>query len=220
VTACNATVSHHTEAVRNRDRRDLQCDEPYCCLSDRVLGLFEELLATFKPPPKNNHKKEGVFPMFTFHFNLPSKRMNAEEPKPLFVDRGEIYIETENGYFPCIGWSDLLLSVVIQWIGNCISMLDMKHGEQNVTNHFMNGPYFFALQKGEEDSIKMRFIKRIGDSEEKEKIPSLNVAFADYCDVLLNLTERIINDPAFQWFGKEQDRTNFKRSIELLRARL
>lgn len=158
--------------------------------------------------------------MFTFHFSLPSKVISAGGGNSLSITRGEIYIETDYGYFPSIGWSDRLLSVISQWIGNIIIMLDPKHGEQTVTNYFMNGPYFFDIQKIGKDRIKIRFIRRIGESEEIEEIPFLNIAFADYCDALLCLTENVIRDPGFQWLEKEQARINFERSVAKLRASL
>jgi hypothetical protein len=161
-----------------------------------------------------------VAAIFTFHFNLPSKAMSTEGGDRLPITRGEIYIETDDGYFPCPGWGDRLLSVISHWIGNIIIMLDPKYGEQTVTNYFMNGPYFFDLQKIGKDRINIRFMRRIGESEAREEIPSLTIAFAEYCDALLSLTESIIRDPSFQWLEKAQTRINFERSVAKLRASL
>lgn len=158
--------------------------------------------------------------MFTFHVSLPSKVMSTEGGDYLSITRGEIYVETDHGYFPCLGWSDRLLSVISHWIGNLIIMTDPKYEEQTVTNSFMNGPYFFESQKSEKDRINIRFMRRIGESEATEELPSLTIAFAEYCNALLFLTEGIIGDPGFQWLEKEQARINFERSVAKLRASL
>lgn len=158
--------------------------------------------------------------MFTFHFSLPSKVVSAERGDRLPITRGEIYIETDNGYFPSFGWSDRLLSVISHWIGNILVMLDLKYGEQTIPNYFMNGPYFFDIQKREKDRITIRFMRRIGESEATEEIPSITVAFAEYCDALLSLSESIIRDPSFRRLEKEQTRINFEQSVAKLRASL
>jgi hypothetical protein len=157
--------------------------------------------------------------MLRFHVHFPSKGIGAEGKKSRSENREEIYIETENGYFPGIGWSDLPLSVVSMWISNTMRMLDPQYGEHFVTNYFMDGPYCFDLQKTEKESIVIRFMRCVGESK-KEKIPSLTIAFTDYCHALLDLAENIISDSDFQWYGKEQERIHFKQSVAKLRAAL
>lgn len=159
--------------------------------------------------------------MLTFHFRLPSEDHPKKRANSFFVNRGgEIYIETENGYFPCIGWKDLLLVVVHQWIGNALMMLDQKDEVQNIANYFMDGPYIFTLQKMRKDYIMIHFAKQIGEADEKEEMPPLTIKCADYYNALACLGENIINDPNFHWLGKEQERTHFQQSVVNLRARL
>ncbi len=158
--------------------------------------------------------------MLRFHFHFPSKGICAEGKKSWSENREEIYIETENGYFPSIKWNDLPLSVISMWMSNTMRMLDPQYGEQHMTNYFMDGPYSFDIQKVGKDSIVVRFMRSLGESE-KEEIPSLTIAFTEYCHALLDLAENIIKDPNFEEYGKEQKRIiTFKQSVAKLRAAL
>ena len=158
--------------------------------------------------------------MFIFHFSLPLDTRNAEGGASFSRTRGEIYIETDDGNFPCIGWSDRLLSVLNLWMGSMMVMFDPERGEQTVRNHFMNGPYFFEIQKAEEDGITIRFMRRGADGEEREEIPSVRVAFADYRDALLHLLETVIHDSGFQRLEDEPTRRRFEQSVARLRTLL
>lgn len=158
--------------------------------------------------------------MFTFHCSFPSQVRSAEGGKRLSRTSGEIYIETDAGYFPCLGWGDRLLSVISHWIGNLLFVFDAKYEGQAVTNYFMNGPYFFDMQKIGADRMNIRFVRRIGESEAKEEIPSITMGLAEYGEALLDLTEDIIRDSGFQWFEDEQTRSNFERSVAKLRVSL
>lgn len=158
--------------------------------------------------------------MFTFHFSLPATNLSAEGETRLSSTSGEIYIETDDGYFPCLGWSDRLLSVISTWMGNIIIMLDSGDTEQRFLNYFMNGPYFFEVQKKEEGRLTLRFVKQIGESKEREELPSITLALTDYYDALLHLAANVIRDPGFQRLENEQTRSNFERSVAKLRASL
>lgn len=163
-------------------------------------------------------RKDEMFPMFTFHFRLASNVPHRGDTIQ-FMTRGEVYVETENGYFPCIGWGDLILSSISMWIGNTIRMLDPNDGEVNASNYFMDGPYSIDLQKTGKDQIMVKFIRHIGEAD-KDELPPVNVALMDYCHALLELAENIISDPNFQWYGKEQERINFKQGVSKLKAYL
>lgn len=155
--------------------------------------------------------------MLTFHFLLSSKGVRVEDDPNRFMTRGEIYLETEQGFFPCIGWGDRIISSVSMWMSNTIRALDPKYEELHVTNYFMDGPYSFDVQKMENDRIIVKFIKQIGRVEEEE-IPSLNIAFTDYCHALLKVGKNMMSDPNFQWYGKEQERLHFQQNVEMLRT--
>lgn len=158
--------------------------------------------------------------MFTFHFSLPATHGSAERGSSLSSTSGEIYVETDDGYFPCLGWNDRLLSVVSMWMGNLIHMLDPEDAEQRFLHYFMDGPYFIEVQKKEEGRLTLRFVRRIGASKEREELPPITLALTEYSDALLRLAENIIRDPGFQRFENEQRRSNFERSVALLRASL
>lgn len=103
------------------------------------------------------------------------------------------------------------------WIGNILKILDPNYGEQNTRNYFMDGPYSFDIQKTENDRIVVKFMRQVGETEEEE-MPLLDIALMDYCNALLALAENILNDPNFQWYGKEQERINFKKGATILRT--
>lgn len=134
------------------------------------------------------------------------------------TDRGEIYIETDAGFFPCFGWSDRLLSVLMLWIGNTLKMLDLDNGEQQTTNYFMNGPYSFDIQRVEKEYLVIKFMRNIGESGKREEMPPLKVALTGYCHALLNFAEGIVYDANLRQFGNEQERIHLQRSVALLRA--
>jgi hypothetical protein len=158
--------------------------------------------------------------MFKFHFSLPEKNPHVEDTPHQLISRGEIYIETENGFFPCIGWSDLTLSVILQWIGNINTLSNQNYKGQVITNYFMDGPYSFDIQKIEKNLIAIRFLKRTRKPDKIEEIPSVNIAFTTYYDALLVLVENLIDDANFQRFGKEQERINLIQSLTRLKALL
>lgn len=159
--------------------------------------------------------------MLTFHFSFPSEDYLKKRENSFFVNRGgEIYLETEKGYFPCIGWKDLLLVVAHQWMSNAIMILDQTYEVQNITNYFMDGPYFFTLRSEGKDSIIIHFVEQRGDVYEKEKLPPLAVKRTEYGNALVCLGESIISDPNFHWLGKERERTSFKQTVANLRDRL
>lgn len=158
--------------------------------------------------------------MFMFHYSLPWDVRSEEESAGHFLTRGEIYIETDEGNFPCIGWNDRLLSVLSLWMGSMMVLLDPERGEQTVRHHFMNGPYFFDIQNTEEERINIRFMRRGADGEEREEMPSVSIAFADYRDALLHLVEAVIHDPGFQRLEDEPTRSRFEQSVARLRTLL
>ena len=158
--------------------------------------------------------------MFTFHYSLPFDVMNVEANHHPSKTSGEIYLETDDGYFPCLGWRDRFLSVISHWIGNCIRMVSPNEEEQQETNYFMDGPYFFVVQTRAHCRINIRCMKGFDESEATEQIPSITLAFAEYYNALLSLTESIIKDPGFQWLETEQTRADFEQSVALLRASL
>ena len=155
--------------------------------------------------------------MLTFHFLLSARVVRVEDDTNRFMTRGEIYLETENGYFPCIGWGDRIISSVNMWISNTIKLLDPNYEELMVTNSFMDGPYSFEIQRTKKDRIAVKFIRQVGGVE-KEEIPSLNMAFTDYCNALLKLVENMMSDPNFQRYGKEQERLHFVENGNLLKT--
>ena len=158
--------------------------------------------------------------MFTFHYSLPFDVMNVEANHHPSKTRGEIYLETDGEYFPCLGWSDRLLNAISLWMSNCINLVHPKNEVQTVTNYFMDGPYFFVVQKRAHGRINIRCMKGFDESEATEQIPSITLAFAEYYNALLSLTESIIKDPGFQWLETEHTRTNFERGVAMLRASL
>ncbi|MBA2680165.1 MAG: hypothetical protein H0U76_17435 [Ktedonobacteraceae bacterium] len=155
--------------------------------------------------------------MFVFHFELPTNVSNGEDNQ-IPPTSGEMYIETENGYFPCIGWSDRLLPVVMQWIGNAIHILDAASGEQHVPHYFMDGPYSFDLQITERDNVTIQFMRHSWEGENREEMPFQTLALVDYSKALFDLTGKLINDPNFHWFGREKERDALRQSLPLLKA--
>jgi hypothetical protein len=155
--------------------------------------------------------------MFTFHFRLSAKDNRTGDDSKRFLTRGEVYIETENGDFPCAGWGDRIFSVLSMWVSNAMRMVDPNYGEQQVTNYSMDGPYSFDLQKMPEDRVLVRFVKRVG-AKEQEEMPMLNISLTDYCHALLALAENFISDPYFQWYGEEQKRMKFQEGVNRFKA--
>lgn len=150
--------------------------------------------------------------MLTFHSSIPSE----EKADDLFPTWGEIYIETEKGYFPCVGWKDVLSVVAVQWIGNMIRMLDPTYGEQHVVNYFMDGPYYFDLQRIEQDCLNIRFYKNVRGSEKVDTLPSLTTTITEYSNALIRLAEDVMNSSNIQAL-KERDRNNLMRAVALLK---
>ena len=150
--------------------------------------------------------------MLTFHVRLSAEGGHTE-------DFGEIYLETEHGYFPGLGWTDLVWNVVSLWMGNTLQMLDPKDDEPVVTFNFMDGPFVFTLERTEQVGLIMRFLRRPDEPEESEELPSLHTSFAEYGEAFVSLAEQIINDPAFGWLGSEKGRSRFQKFAAELRAK-
>ncbi|HXJ40167.1 MAG TPA: hypothetical protein VNH18_12890 [Bryobacteraceae bacterium] len=92
---------------------------------------------------------------------------------------GQVYLQTDAGGFPEVGWDDIVVPVLYAWL-NAVNFVSASSRAQVV--HFMDGPFRVELKHASRGMIALLLVEDGGDGNRQEFFASTNTLRRNACE--------------------------------------
>lgn len=127
--------------------------------------------------------------------------------------RGEIYIHMLSGDFPCKGWKDYPISIIISFITSAFQLRKTPHITKRNTPF---SPYSVVISLSEKDIVTLDFLRSYLPKPLK-KLPSITLQYEDFCDILLGAGQSLLDTCRSLNIGSQAEIRALEKSIKLLK---
>jgi len=144
----------------------------------------------------------------------PEKGVEAQG----YVLGGKICMRTEAGDFPCTGWKDAIVTNMISLIVTASRLLNPSvTRKKDVVVSF--GPYYVAIEISEGGMATLHFLREYLP-EALERLPPVTLAFAVYCQIILDSGQRLLEASRSEGVVTPLELGDLERHLNALKARM